>query len=253
MNLSYEGIPLYLKIKKLILNDIQKGLIPVGTKLPSEQLLCEQYEVSRITIRRAITELEMENYVRKQQGKGTFVVPHTHINIALMNVGGFEDTIQHSTGGKESHHSHSHILSKKIVLADLELAQWLSVPKGSKVLRLKRVFTFDSEPYMIDNAWFPLALYPNLYDLLVEDISTFKLITDTYHYRFAKVYKELTASVATKEESQLLECSIGAALFCTKKLLRNEEDVPIHFSKYVVKSDNIVYTLTYESQAKTSE
>ncbi len=64
---------LYLKVKNDILRKIERGEFEEGKQLPPEKELCKIYNVSQITIRRALSELMQENVLIRHQGKGTFI------------------------------------------------------------------------------------------------------------------------------------------------------------------------------------
>lgn len=66
-------VPLHIQVRNLIINRILDGEWPVGGMLPSEQHLCAQLQISRGTLRQALTEVERNGYVRREQGRGTFV------------------------------------------------------------------------------------------------------------------------------------------------------------------------------------
>lgn len=65
--------PLYQKMLDDLIYRIESGLISEGSKLPSESQLGDLYQVSRITVRRALAELEKKNYIFKKQGQGSFI------------------------------------------------------------------------------------------------------------------------------------------------------------------------------------
>lgn len=65
--------PLYRQLMARIRDDVSSGVYPAESQIPSEQEMCAHYGVSRVTVRRAISELTDEGILRKQQGKGTFV------------------------------------------------------------------------------------------------------------------------------------------------------------------------------------
>lgn len=67
--------PLYQGIKQDLLDKIYAGLLRPDAQIPSEKELSEQFKVSRITVRRALEELEEEKFIYRRQGKGTFVSP----------------------------------------------------------------------------------------------------------------------------------------------------------------------------------
>ncbi|MGC9329010.1 MAG: GntR family transcriptional regulator, partial [Candidatus Hinthialibacter sp.] len=68
-----EHIPKYIKIKENIRREIEEGLLKDGQKLASESVLIERFKVSKMTIIHALQELVDEGYLRREQGKGTFV------------------------------------------------------------------------------------------------------------------------------------------------------------------------------------
>ena len=74
---SPKNAPLYQQIYDEIKDAIEKGVYAPKERIPSELELAEQYDVSRITVRRAVEELCSDGYLVKQQGRGTFVsTPH---------------------------------------------------------------------------------------------------------------------------------------------------------------------------------
>src|SRR5437879_11212968 len=66
-------LPLYYQVYASLLQRIQRGEFPPGSFLPPERQLTEDYGVSRITIIKALNELAQQQYIRRQQGRGTLV------------------------------------------------------------------------------------------------------------------------------------------------------------------------------------
>ena len=65
--------PVYEQIAQTIRRQILDGDLTAGSRIPSESILCEQFSVTRGTVRRALQVLVSEGYLRSYQGKGTFV------------------------------------------------------------------------------------------------------------------------------------------------------------------------------------
>ena len=63
--------PLYKQVMDDIVRDIDSGFYGAGERIPSEEDLRDIYKVSRVTIRRSLSELTKRGYLVKQQGKGT--------------------------------------------------------------------------------------------------------------------------------------------------------------------------------------
>ena len=66
-------IPLYYQLKTMLLEAIQSGQLKADDQLATESELAQTYEVSKITVRHALRELADLGYVRREQGRGTFV------------------------------------------------------------------------------------------------------------------------------------------------------------------------------------
>ncbi len=73
------GVPLYIQVKKQIMDLIIEGSLKVGTKMPTERELSETLKVSRNTVSSAYKELEIEGVLKSFQGKGTFVAEHNRV------------------------------------------------------------------------------------------------------------------------------------------------------------------------------
>ena len=82
----FESLSKPQMLRSALLDSLQDGRFKVGDRLPSEPELITQYGVSRATVREAIISLEQEGWVRRLQGKGTFVSerPKVHRTIAVI-------------------------------------------------------------------------------------------------------------------------------------------------------------------------
>lgn len=87
------SIPLYEQLKNLISAQIKKGELKPGQQIPSERELCETYQVSRITVRQAISIAENEGLVCRTHGRGTFVSSGAKIKQGLTKVNNFQETL----------------------------------------------------------------------------------------------------------------------------------------------------------------
>lgn len=72
-SLVRNGVPLYVQVAGLLRRRLEGGDWRLGEYLPAIEALTQEYRVSRVTMRQALAELEVENLVRRSQGKGTLV------------------------------------------------------------------------------------------------------------------------------------------------------------------------------------
>ena len=139
---SIQRDPLFMKVRRVILEAIQSGQFAQGNLLPPEKILAQQFQVSRATVRNALQSLEDDNIIRKQHGVGTFVVPeNSRLKMRIDKVKGFYQLIGDS-GYEPS-------IRKTEMSRDLipdRLSEILGVPRRSEALILKRTFTGDGKP-----------------------------------------------------------------------------------------------------------
>lgn len=138
LNKDKEAAPLYAQIAEELSNKIHMGQWTPGDRIPSEMNLCDQYDVSRITIRKAIDELVGEGLLYRERAKGTFVLNWEE---------GIEKKSEHFTRvrsftkemeelGKQATTLSANV---SIVLATKKIAKLLHIDVDDKVLQLKRV------------------------------------------------------------------------------------------------------------------
>jgi DNA-binding GntR family transcriptional regulator len=89
---KFNNIPLYLQLKTIILDRITSGEYPENSQIPSEQAFCETYNISRPTVRQAISDLTNSGYLRKEKGKGTFVYGYENYSF-IRNYSGMKVSI----------------------------------------------------------------------------------------------------------------------------------------------------------------
>jgi len=87
---------LYLQVKESLAEKIKDDEFAIGSYLPTERELCEEYDVSRITVRKALEELEDEGFVVKERAKGVKVINQSiqYIKSALNQYQGFHEKIR---------------------------------------------------------------------------------------------------------------------------------------------------------------
>lgn len=132
------------ELKQLIVT----GACPVGSRLPNESHLCEQYNVSRITLREAVQGLVQEGYVVRRQGSGTYVTRRTKLQNSLDTNFSYTEYLENAgiRAGRK-------LLSAKTIDAAEESAEALSLDVGTRVVEVRRLRTADGTPavYSIDS------------------------------------------------------------------------------------------------------
>ena len=164
-----KNAPLYQQIYDEIKDAIEKGVYAPKERIPSELELAEQYEVSRITVRRAVEELCSDGYLVKQQGRGTFVsTPHINRQFHASTLQTFT-ALCAGNGMKAG----AHVIDRQIVPARQNEMEFFGLQKDALLLHIKRVRTADGEPIFEENIFVPFDAYRELLTADLEDKSIF--------------------------------------------------------------------------------
>jgi DNA-binding GntR family transcriptional regulator len=231
---SNHASPLYEQLKQAILREIMSETYKLGDRLPSEAELSDKYGVSRITVRRTIAELVEGGYLSAQQGRGTFV-KYSRNPQELRSFYNFNDG--------NIHHLDRKVLTKEYVEADKNLSDVLDVPLGTRMVKLHRLLSEGGKKYSLDTAYFLDELYPGIFPLLQDNISTLDLLAKKYRMKFYRAYKVLGVIQAGDYEASLLGCVSGEPLFSITKVLYDLVDKPVHYSHYMLLGSRCKYTL----------
>ena len=172
LNSAKGAPPLYLQISEILRNKILTKEYAFDTIIPSETELQGMYQVSRITARQAIQELEKDGLVSRARGKGTVVIYQKHIEEFLTRIRSFTDEMKEL--GIVPGTSYAHM---ELVKADQHLAKVFQVEPDVPLYRLERVRTGDGKPIVIFQTYFHMGrnlplddsmYYGSLYAMLEE-------------------------------------------------------------------------------------
>ncbi|MNS70786.1 putative HTH-type transcriptional regulator YurK [compost metagenome] len=229
--------PLYMQIRQMLKNDIQHGRYKPDEQIPTEAELCDIYNVSRITIRKAIEELVREGTLTRIPRRGTFVTSNKFHN-ELLSVSGFSE-FSHQLGMIPN----SRILRSEVIQASEEVAGHLLIEEGSPVLELERLMYVDDRPLFYDIAHYSLTRFPDLEKKIAMNESTYKILAEEYHTEIVSNDKIIDVIGATKDYARLLECDIGANLFRILKIAFDASDEPVHLSTFMCETNKVNLTV----------
>lgn len=226
--------PLYHQLMQRIAADIDRGTYPVGSRIPPEHELEQLYQVSRVTVRRALAELTSEGLLERKQGKGTFVsMPQG--NIQLKNLHSFHDSCK-INNVKPS----TDVIHVKETTANSVDAEELNLSSGSRVLETLRVRRADGVPVVLEQNRFSMA-YAYLQDLDLTG-SLYSLLRE-YGVEPKLAVHDVSLRFATDEEAQLMETETGEPLVCLHEVIYDQKGRPLHNSIQLIRGDRFVFRI----------
>jgi GntR family transcriptional regulator len=222
---------LYSRVETVLAGEISNGGLKVGDQLPTEDDLIARFEVSRITVRRAIQNLVSRGLVEIHRGKGTFVAA-PKITQELTELSGFVEDM-HALGRKPT----ARVISKEVVTADTTVASHLALTKGERVVRIRRVRLADGVPLSFDETYLPLKIGKKIItnNLKVEPI--FSLLERKYGVPLIEAEYKLEAVAAEAEVAAALRVKQGSPIFRIERTSFSTDGRPVDYEKLYYRGD----------------
>lgn len=204
---KYSNIPLYSQLKNLIVDKIENGEYAEDTKIPSEQELCELFDISRPTVRQAVSELTSAGYLYKQKGKGTFVSKKKS-RIDIKNCSGFTHSILDSLTPGEYKVISTQIVNSSDSVALQEVFNQ-SPSSSMEYAEIKYVTEYNEEILSINISYIPLAYFPAIIEDIRAKKPSYDILRGKYAYIPSKSKSSLEVGVTDISESALLHLQPG--------------------------------------------
>lgn len=232
------SIPLYQQLKEIMLDE-WKELSPL-TPIPSERELCDKYDVSRPTVRRALEELQQDGEIYRLPGKGTFVAEKEkkYIDHAMQwFIGFYEDaSMQHKK-------PNSRVLQQTVGIASADVANKLNIPEGTEIFILERLRFLDKEPMCLVTSYLPLTICPDLIKANFSDQSLYEFLNQ-YDISIYKAKRSIEVIHASTNEATYLEIEKDSPVTLFQSLGFTEDGIPFEY----VRSRYPAYKARFESE-----
>lgn len=187
-----------------IVEGIESGAYPPYSQLPSTAQLCERYGVSKITVKKALDQLEAMGYISRRRGSGSFVKKiGEKVPKAFMS-----EYSNQMTGFMAEHRARNEKVTTKVLQFTVEcpsdkVAEALDMDKDGFVYHIVRVRSADDVPLVIEYTFMPIDVIPNLKTAAVET-SIYSFIEDGLGLKIASAHRTVRAVLPTELEAEEL-------------------------------------------------
>lgn len=224
-------IPLYRQIMDELLEQIQTGELAVGSMIPSELQITNNYRVSRNTAQKAIQELVHKGILTRKKGLGTFVAsPKLEQELGgfysfskALKLQGIETCVK--------------VISLKKGKAFELCAKLLEINEKQEVYILKRVRYANKAPIMIEESHIPAQLTPDLETIDFEKNSLYSVLDTIYNinvYRAKEIFEPVNIC---KEDSVLLDVEEKSPAIMLDRIAFSSDEKPVEFCRSIVAGD----------------
>jgi GntR family transcriptional regulator len=233
-------IPLYHQLKTLILQEIEAGRWKPDQQLPTEEQLSAQFHVSKITVRQALRELANLGWVRREQGRGTFVQKPA-LEEGPRKLTSFTAEMQ-----EHGLVASSQVLATNVLEAPPDVAAKLSIRTSDRVFRLHRLRLADGVPLGVQTAYLPLAMVPGIATVEFTDVSLYGLLESRYNLQPAGAKETLVAVVVSGDDASLLRVAPGSPALAAERITFLPDGRPLEYAHSIMRGDRykVVLDLT---------
>lgn len=240
---KHSPIPMYYQIMNQLREKIVGGEYTVGDALPPERELVETYQVSRMTIRQAISELVNEGILDRRKGIGTFVAP-PKLEQPLNSLTSFtEDMAQRGmkAGGR--------IVSFKERLPDPPLRKTLGLSAEENVFEFVRLRLADEEPMALETTSLVASLCPGLQVEDLENQSLYKVLTERWGLQLDYATQSLEPILAPPYEATLLHVAPGSPLLLMHRITYDSSGRAFEHVKSLYRGDRYKFVTELHRRA----
>jgi len=223
VKLHARGTLLHRQLYLLLKEQITGGRYRTGDLLPTQEALCRQFSISRITVRRALADLVEDGYVRNRQGIGAFVTAPASGKAKpapdFSFIGDLRRTLKETT---------MRILHFETERCPPAIAAALGLAEGEEAVHLVRTRSSRGRPVTLLDGWIPLRFARSVTVRNLQRTSLHELIVGSFE-KLGRVAQGVTAALADPLVAQGLGVEINSATLKIVRLVHNREGAPVHY------------------------
>lgn len=227
----------YLRVQRALAEEIARSHGGPGSLLPPERGLAEHFGVSRVTLRRALAELEREGVVTRVGSR--WAVGGSPIGEppnALMSFSEMAET--------RGLRATATVLGARVRAATLDEADTLGLAPGAPLFELERLRAMDGVPIMVDRSCLPASLVPGIDRTDFSRTSLYELLETSYDVRPTRARFTVEAVAADERRAQLLDLEAGQPLLRCVQQTEDQTGRPIEVCEMVYRGDRYRFRAT---------
>jgi GntR family transcriptional regulator len=231
-----DPFPKYLQIREILVRRIEREM-RIGDQLPTEHALCEEFGVSRETVRDALGGLEADGVISRTPGHGTFVARLPPVTREARLTGLTEDLSRFKLD------TEARVLAKGPVLPQPAVADVMASPHEEMVYRIFRLRFFERQPFALHEAFLPLDVGARVARQELGNTSIVHVLRSSLRLDIWEDHQRIEAQAADTEVARLLEIGIGAPVLYIVRHFKVGDDRPIVLFRSHYRADRYYYTV----------
>jgi len=213
----------HVQIEEQLAGQIASGELHTGERLPPERDLARDLNVSRMTVRQALSSLAARGLVERGAGRGTFVAPRK-VDHDLTRVAGFSEQL-----ARQGLEPGAKIIDVSETPAGWRVSAALEIAPKAPVVRIQRLRLADGVPMALEDSWFPAEHFPGFADHDLHG-SLYALMRDVYGVAPVRAIERLEPVLARAHEARALDVPARAPLMLVERTAYGGDGTPVEFA-----------------------
>ena len=211
--------PLYHQVYVVLRDKIQQNEYSADLPLPGEHQLAEEFGVSRVTIRHTLKNLEIDGFVLRKRGVGTFPLAQPADVPDRYNIGGMLEP-----GKFRDAPAKVKTLSMRTVECPLHVARQFN--NDEPVMRLQRLRSVKNDPFTLLTVYLPVSIARRLNRAELRKDPAL-VVVERAGFMLTRADQSISAVAADEFAARLLKVPVGAPLIAMSALFSGKDDEPI--------------------------
>jgi DNA-binding GntR family transcriptional regulator len=217
-------IPYYLRLRDILAGKIESGLLLPHNKLPSERELKDSYDITRVTVRQALMQLESEGLIYRLIRRGWYVSPPRLFYDPTKSTGFIENV---SSQGRVPE---TVILSKTEMAASDWVNRSMDIAVGAPVNLLRRRRLIDGRAVLVEHINVNPELCPGLLDLSLE-CSLTEIFKEQYGITISRTVINMYPAPLNGTQAEELQVVAGTPCLYLTRASYDQHDNIIEFDQ----------------------
>jgi len=231
-------LPVYYQIKHTIKNWILNREFNPGDKIPSENELAEKFNVSRLTVRQAISQLVQEGFLMSKRGEGTFVTDNEHlINRCGLEFTGFMDDLFYQVSKSKTRSVKiTRMPARRLIKEKLELDK-----EDEEVVQIKRVRSLEEKLFAFTINYLPAGIGTKIIEKDLYKKPLLQILEQDLGIQFTEAVQTIEASFSDQEVSEQLGIASGSPILLVERIIYTKQRKPVEVVQSSYRGDLYKY------------
>ena len=239
-NSTSNPMPLFQFVKESIKENILNGTYIAHQKLPSEREMTEDYSVSRITIRQALSELQRDGLIIKINGKGTFVTkPKAQFDVSKLS--GFGESA--ASLGLDSF---SKLISITTGKRTIDIAEKLNMKRAQAITKIERLRFLNREAIAFDTTYAAADIGERISPIELKKRDIFDILENDFGIPVCSAEVNVEAITCDESLAHYLDIEKHSAVLHIERTILGKDKLPILYENLFYRGDSFKFGLSID-------